>query len=64
MRAPWKNYYPILTIAEQKEHKIGKYGLLHRDYIKQHKDLTHRDKAASADLSHIELPQSGNIYIR
>ena len=29
--------YPMLEIAEQKEHKIGKYGLLHRDYIKQHK---------------------------
>ena len=32
-----EQYYPILTIAEQKEHKIGKYGLIHRDYIKQHK---------------------------
>ena len=32
-----EQYYPILEIAEQKEHKIGKYGLLHRDYIK-HRD--------------------------
>ncbi len=32
-----ERYYPMLEIAEQKEHKIGKYGLLHRDYIKQHK---------------------------
>ena len=32
-----EQYYPILTITEQKEHKIGKYGLLHRDYIKWHK---------------------------
>ena len=32
-----EQYYPMLKIAEQKEHKIGKYGLLHRDYIKQHK---------------------------
>ena len=32
-----EKYYPRLEIAEQKEHKIGKYGLLHRDYIKQHK---------------------------
>ena len=32
-----KQYYPMLEIAEQKEHKIGKYGLLHRDYIRQHK---------------------------
>ena len=32
-----EQYYPMLKIAEQKEHKIGKYGLLHRGYIKQHK---------------------------
>ena len=32
-----EQYYPMLEIAEQKEHKIGKYGLLHRDYIKQNK---------------------------
>ena len=32
-----EQYYPMREIAEQKEHKIGKYGLIHRDYIKQHK---------------------------
>lgn len=32
-----EQYYPMLEIAEQKEYKIGKYGLIHRDYIKQHK---------------------------
>ena len=32
-----EQYYPMLEITEWKEHKIGKYGLLHRDYIKQHK---------------------------
>ena len=36
-----EQYYPIVTIAEEKEHKIGKYGLLHRDYIKQHKRGTY-----------------------
>ena len=36
-----EQYYPMLEIAEQKEHKIGKYGLLHRDYIKQHKRGTY-----------------------
>ena len=36
-----EQYYPILTIAEEKEHKIGKYGLLHRNYIKQHKRGTY-----------------------
>ena len=32
-----EQYYPMLEIAEQKEHKIGKYGLLHHDYLQQHK---------------------------
>ena len=36
-----EQYYPMLEIAEQKEHKIGKYGLLLRDYIKQHKRGTY-----------------------
>ena len=36
-----EQYYPILEIAEHKEHKIGKYGLIHRDYIKQHKRGTY-----------------------
>ena len=36
-----EQYYPMLKIAEQKEHKIGKYGLLHRDYIKQQKRGTY-----------------------
>ena len=36
-----EQYYPMLEIAEQKEHKIGKYGLLRRDYIKQQKRGTY-----------------------
>ena len=36
-----EQYYPMLKIAEQKEHKIGKYGLLHRDYIKLHRRGTY-----------------------
>ena len=32
-----EQYYPMLEISEQEERKIGKYGLLHCDYIKQHK---------------------------
>ena len=32
-----EQYYPMLEIAEEKEHKIGKYGCLHLDYIKQHR---------------------------
>ena len=36
-----EQYYPILEISEQKEYKIGKYGLLHRDYIKLHRRGTY-----------------------
>ena len=36
-----EQYYPMLEIAEQKEHKIGNYGIIHRDYIKQHKRGTY-----------------------
>ena len=34
-------YYPMLEIAEQEEHPIGKYGQLHLSYIKQHKRGTY-----------------------
>ena len=36
-----EQYYPMLEVAEQKEHSIGKYGLLHRDHLKQHKRGTY-----------------------
>ena len=36
-----EQYYPMLEISEQEKHKIGKYGLLHREYIKQHKRGTY-----------------------
>ena len=32
-----EQYYPIFSETNTAEHHIGKYGLLHRDYIKQHK---------------------------
>ena len=36
-----EQYYPMLRMVEQEEHSIGKYGLLHRDYIEQHKRGTY-----------------------
>ena len=36
-----EQYYPMLEVSEEKEHQIGKYGLLHRDYIKQHRRGTY-----------------------
>ena len=32
-----EQYYPIFCETSTTEHHIGKYGLLHCDYIKQHK---------------------------
>ena len=46
-----EQYYPILTIAEQKEHKIGKYVLLRRDYIKQHKRGTYTTLLTEGKIS-------------
>ena len=36
-----EQYYPMLEITEQKEHRIGKYGQLHLAYIKQYKRGTY-----------------------
>ena len=36
-----EQYYPMLRMVEQEEHSIGKYGLLHRDYIKLHRRGTY-----------------------
>ena len=36
-----EQYYPIFSEANTTEHHIGKYGLLHRDYIKQQKRGTY-----------------------
>ena len=32
-----EQYYPIFSETNFTEHHIGRYGLLHRDYIRQHK---------------------------
>ena len=36
-----EQYYPIFSETNTAEHHIGKYGLLHRDHIKQHKRGTY-----------------------
>ena len=46
-----EQYYPMLEIAEQKEHKIGKYGLLHRDYIKRRKRGTYTTLLTEGELN-------------
>ena len=60
-----KQYYPMLEIAEQKEHKIGKYGLLHRDYIKQHQRGTYTtlltEGRLNAHLHEIDVQANGMV---
>ena len=36
-----EQYYPIFSETNTTEHHIGKYGLRHRDYIKQHRKGTY-----------------------
>ena len=36
-----EQYYPVFSETNSTEHHIGKYGLLHRGYIKQHKRGTY-----------------------
>lgn len=36
-----EQYYPIFSETNSTEHHIGRYGLLHRDYIKQHRKGTY-----------------------
>ena len=36
-----EQYYPIFSETNTIEHHIGKYGLLHRDYLKRHKRGTY-----------------------
>ncbi|MBQ8849175.1 MAG: TnpV protein [Clostridia bacterium] len=36
-----EQYHPIFSKTNTAKHHIGKYGLLHRDYLKQHKRGTY-----------------------
>ena len=36
-----EQYYPIFSETNSTDHHIGRYGLLHRDYIKQHRKGTY-----------------------
>ena len=36
-----EQYYPVFSETNSTEHHIGKYGLLHLEYIKQHKKGTY-----------------------
>ena len=54
-----EQYYPIFSETNTTEHHIGKYGLLHHDYIKQHKRGTYTtlltDGRLNAHLHEIDV---------
>ena len=44
-------YYPMLKLNEQTNYKIGKYGCLHLDYIKQHRKVRYNTLLIEARLN-------------
>ena len=60
-----EQYYPMLEITEQKEHRIGKYGQLHLAYIKQYKRGTYTTLLTEGKLnSHLhEIDVQANSMV-
>jgi hypothetical protein len=44
-------YYPMFKLNEQTNYKIGKYGCLHLDYIKQHRKVRYNTLLIEARLN-------------
>ena len=60
-----EQYYPIFSEANTTEHHIGKYGLLHRGYLKQHKRGTYTTLLTEGKLnSHLhEIDVQANAMV-
>ena len=43
-------YYPNLMIEEADQHPIGKWGRMHRDYIKEHRPILFNDLCLNGNL--------------
>ena len=60
-----EQYYPIFSETNTTEHHIGKYGLLHRDYIKQHQRGTYTtlltEDRLSAHLHEIDVQANAMV---
>ena len=60
-----EQYYPMLRMVEQEEHSIGKFGLLHHDYIKQHRKGTYTtlltDGRLNAHLHEIDVQANSMV---
>ena len=43
-------YIPVLTLSSQEQRPIGKWGRMHRDYIKEHRPILFNDLILSGHL--------------
>ena len=45
------NYYiPVLTLSSEEQRPIGKWGRMHRDYLKEHRPILYNDLILSGQL--------------
>ena len=43
-------YIPVLTLSSEEQRPIGKWGRMHRDYIKEHRPILFNDLVLSGQL--------------
>ena len=43
-------YIPVLTLSSEEQHPIGKWGRMHRDYIKEHRPILYNDLILSGQF--------------
>ena len=43
-------YIPVLTLSSEEQRSIGKWGRMHRDYIKEHRPILFNDLVLSGQL--------------
>ena len=43
-------YIPVLTLSSEEQRPIGKWGRMHRDYIKEHRPILYNDLILSGHL--------------
>ena len=43
-------YIPVLTLSSEEQRPIGKWGRMHRDYIKEHNPIRFNDLCLSGEL--------------
>ncbi len=43
-------YIPVLTLSSEEQHSIGKWGRMHREYLKEHRPILFNDLILSGQL--------------